>query len=824
MDVNWDVVKYQFLDFIGKTICYDDFNNKMCSLKDNGKKGIYFEYFCKLYFNLIPSNKNIYSKFYLYNEIDSELKAKLNLPAKDKGIDALVMKNDSSYYKWCSIQVKFRSHNTKPIPFGEIATFQALTFGSNVVDIKQGIFFTNCYDVCDELKNDKYCNITYGCFNKCDKLFWDNVREYIGHKKMTKYIPLSPLPYQINIIEKIEKHYKRYDYGRLYLPCGTGKTFLGMWTCFNILNCESVFIAVPSLYLLSETFDYYEKELQYNKSKFHFILIGSDMDKKEGGLCEYTLTTNKNDIKMELKENKYLVVITTYHSSELLVGVCKECDYQFDLGIFDEAHRTVGEIDKQFTCLLLNDDISKKRLFMTATEKIYQGENKKILSMDNENVYGKIIYNYSTRQAIEDSKGKKYGLVDYKIVAPFISTCQHKALVNNNNFIQVMNEIYAMDIIVLGMMILSSMETCGFTHLLIFSNTNKKANEIIQVIDKLLEYQAMSKYEKILFKKQTKNTCKFMEIIKSYLGHDYKDFDENNIYLQYLSGNDSMTIRRSEVKQFEQSKKGIISSARIFGEGVNIKICDAICFADNKCSTVDIIQYVGRCLRKCPDLKPNKISYILIPLLLNNDDNFFDPDSKPYSKLRTILKSLGNTDNMITDKFILTDCNKLNNNNSALEQKIKIGSEININKFREQIISRIFDRAGDPEYRWRNLIINENKKRFNKLPLIDTKKKCILFLKNNGINKLPCTKNWIKYCLGNTLFNKIKKQYHYTEKNILKATNKIQIYDLHDYKKLHVQDKMLPSINYINDGFYSDMNPKFNLTALLDSVQYDCDF
>jgi len=155
------------------------------------------------------------------------------------------------------------------------------------------------------------------------------------------------------------------------------------------------------------------------------------------------------------------------------------------------------------------------------------------------------------------------------------------------------------------------------------------------------------------------------------------------------------------------------------------------------------------------------------------------------------------------------------------------------NKFREHIISKIFDKTEnieytkytDSKYKWRNLLINENKRRFNEnKELIDTKDKCINFLKKHNINKEPITKNWIKYCLGNTLFEEIKKQYYYKKEDILEACTRIGIYDFTDYKKLYVKDKMLPSIDYINNGFYIDMNPKFNLTVLLDSIRYDYDF
>lgn len=826
MDVNWDIFKYEFCETIKNVESYDDFNDIVSSLPTNNLKGNYYEYFCKLYFVLI--HNKTYSNFKLYNEIEQKLKNQLNLPIIDKGIDAIVNNSDNEIY---AIQVKFRSDGFT-IPFGEMATFQALTYGSNVKNIKKGIFFTNCVDVCDELKNDKYWCITRDNFDNCDKLFWNNVREYIGDKPLTKYIPLTPLPHQVHIIKKIDEYYNNDNYGRLILDCNVGKTFLGYWTYKNILKCDSVFIAVPSLYLLSATYESWQKELQYDD--VNFILIGSDMDKKNGGVCKYILTTNKDDIKKELKKykNKKIVVITTYHSSELLVNACKELKYEFGLGIFDEAHKTVGETNSQFTYLLSNgNNISKKRLFMTATEKIYSYKNsklntleqkEKILSMDNIDIYGKVICKYSRRQAINDNVS-----VDYKLVASFITSSYYNNLINNNNYIniKIINNNYGMDIITNALMIIHSMDEYKFTHLLIFSNTNKKAKDIVDVIIILLEYIEMQKYEKILFKIPSNNTSTCMDIIKSYLGCDYTDLDKNKIYCKNLSGNDNMSVRKHEVKDFENAHRAIISSARIFGEGVNIKICDAVCFADSKSSTIDIVQYTGRPLRKY-ELKPNKNAYIIVPFVLNNeDDSFFDSDNKSFLKFRKILKSLGNIDEMITDNFVLQNCNKLSvaNNTTSSESIVKIGEDIDINKYKENIISRVFDSNGNPEQRHRKILINENKRRYtNNQELIDTRNKCIKYLKESGIDNIPITTNWIKYCLGNDLFDIIKNKYYYTKEDLLQACIENDIYDCTTYKLLHNNDKKLPSFKYINNGFYYDMDNKFNLTILLENI--DCDY
>jgi hypothetical protein len=137
----------------------------------------------------------------------------LNLPEKDKGIDAIVSDINNNIY---AIQVKYRKKTNDCIPFGELATFQALTFGTAVKNIHKGIFFTNCDDICSELKNDKYINIVNTSFDKCDDLFWKNAREYIGEKPLTKYTNMTPLPHQDKLIPIILNHYKNNDYGNYY--------------------------------------------------------------------------------------------------------------------------------------------------------------------------------------------------------------------------------------------------------------------------------------------------------------------------------------------------------------------------------------------------------------------------------------------------------------------------------------------------------------------------------------------------------------------------------------------------------------------------------
>lgn len=779
-------VKRLFLNIIENVSEYDDFDKKLHNF-DNNNKGNLFELFGKLYFTLLPSYRVLYQQVHLYYEIPNEIKKKLKLPQKDKGIDGIILTATNEYLV---LQVKFRK-NKKTIPFGELATFPALAFGSKCRNINGGILFTNCYDVCEELSDWRYNNITYSCFDKCDCNFWQSVREYLKYNTITKHTIMTPLSHHNIIISIVENHYKNHNYGRLYLPCGTGKTFLAYWISIHTLHCHKILILVPSLYLLSETYETWAKQL-YDTS-YNFLLIGSDIDKKDDIHSEYKITTNMENISNQLKKfNDNVVVITTYHSSKVLGEVCNEINFIFDIIIFDEAHRTTGINDRMFTYLLPCKNLSHKRLYMTATEKIYhynmsqltKSQQEGIYSMDNEYIFGKLIYNYSTRQAIEDGQ-----LVDYKIIAPFISSNNVNELLENNNRIIINNSECEIQMLALSILIIKAMNDFNIRHLLIFSNRNERAKKIMRMIKTLL------------------------------------DEKEHKIFCKYLDGYDSMNIRKYKIKVFEQSERGILSSTRILGEGVNIPICDSICFADCRNSTVDIIQCIGRCLRKCK-LIPNKISHVIIPFTLNgNIEHFSDSNNASFHKLRKILLAMGTTDDLITEKFIIKNYNYCTRRNIDAKESINadsIGQTIDLKHFEQSIISKIFDRYGYSENRVRNKIVHENNRRYiNGLKLIDTKAKCLKYLRDECESDIPNPDNWVKFCLGTNLFPIIRRLYYYSKEELITACHRVGIIDFETYKKYYKMDVRLPSPSYINDGFYQDLDPKFNIITLLDNANDD---
>lgn len=116
------------------------------------------------------------------------------------------------------MQYKLNIDPENIILFGDLVTFMALSYHG----ISYGIFFTNCYDVCDELNNDKYIIINRNSFDKYDIDFWNNVRKFMQNRVIRIRKP-KPFQYQKDILNICKNYCENNNYDRFYMPCGIGK-------------------------------------------------------------------------------------------------------------------------------------------------------------------------------------------------------------------------------------------------------------------------------------------------------------------------------------------------------------------------------------------------------------------------------------------------------------------------------------------------------------------------------------------------------------------------------------------------------------------------
>ena len=148
------------------------------------------------------------------------------------------------------------------------------------------------------------------------------------------------------------------------------------------------------------------------------------------GLPTYT-DTNEIAALLRARSNGPRIVFTTYQSSDKLAAAARRARFKFDLAILDEAHRTVGVHSKRFATLLRDKKINiRRRVFMTATERVFRGDRNDVLSMDSENDYGKRFFHLSFKEAI-----KQRIITDYKVLTMTVSDRRIRELIDENRIL-----------------------------------------------------------------------------------------------------------------------------------------------------------------------------------------------------------------------------------------------------------------------------------------------------------------------------------------------------------------------------------------------------
>jgi superfamily II DNA or RNA helicase len=653
------------------------------------QKGDLWEFFAYYSIKLSPFLNKGLQEIWLYNDIPKDILKKLNLPKKDKGID-IIYKANNKYY---AVQCKFRQNPAIVISWTELSTFFGLTFGVGE-NIKEGKLFTNTTHMCEEIIKSNKVKVIRDDYlkNNLPDSFFTNIVKSYKNIKLVEPTKKVPRDYQQKCIDLCEHHFVKDSKGIVVSACGSGKTNMAYWID-KILNVLLSGIFVPSLYLLNQIASEIIKLSYSEKVDLDILLIGSDNDIDEdlefklGGELNLTsdVDTILNTINTAKKNKTKLIIVCTYQSSIKLAEACKKGKVSLEFAIFDEAHRTVGQMGKQFN-LMLDDAnlIIKKRLFMTATPKIYGGkmEDNTVLSMDDEDYYGKQIFSYNTGEAIENKI-----LVDYDIISLVCTNKDMVALIKKNKLVSFEKEFTDEESNYLAtiLMLLSQMIKGTCNHLLTYHNTISGA----------------------------KKFADFLKKVYSILVPD-SIYEANSICVDSFDGTTSMANRNKIIDTFSRSGKAILCTAKVLCEGINIPIIDSECFVDERNSTIDIVQCIGRSLRK-HDKKT--MSHIFIPTFIEDLDTA-ELNEKNFGNTIKILKSMKTTDNGISEYFSMSD-----NANKKMGRKIVkfeyVGKltksqEIKLSEWEKSVETKIWTLVNN--YEFKKALLFEFVEKFKRIP------------------------------------------------------------------------------------------------------------
>lgn len=643
---------------------WNDFKNVL-ETKSKLDKGKSFEELTKYYLQYNPVYKSKLKNIWLHREIAPSILKKLNIPSNDQGIDLIAETSEGKYW---AIQCKYLQDEDQRLSHRTISTFVSLSTG-----IAENITYCLvCTTVDDYAKiyqgkaNIGFCNSDE--WRKLDKVFFDWLRNKIAGKDQ-KLVPYTPKPHQTKALKEAHQYFinEKNSRGKLVFPCGAGKSLTGYWITRE-LKAKSVIVAVPSLSLVKQTLEVYLRESVANNEKVEWLCVCSDEGiGKNDDIVIHTneigvpCVTSKTIISDWLAKNKQkkTIIFTTYQSGKTIAEACKITKHTFNLGIMDEAHKTVGEQDKLFSHLLFEKNISiEKRIFMTATERRYSGSSETILSMDDANVYGETFAQMSFKQAIEIGI-----LSDYKIITLFISNEEVRNLIEKNAFVKPSGKDW------------------------------DKETEARTLAALIALRKAMTKFpihHAVTFHSSIKKAEAF-EQSQSHFSTAYPKFSKVKSY--HVSGTMPTALRGKIVDEFAASKKGIITNAKCLTEGIDVPNIDCVLFADPRKSTVDIVQAVGRALRTKAG---KKFGYVILPVFTNSKKTEEIIESAEFKEILSTIRALASNDERIIEYF--RDVSKGVKKNNVTDKLIQfdideqIAAKINIQELTGALQLKTWDK------------------------------------------------------------------------------------------------------------------------------------
>lgn len=480
-----------------------------------------------------------------------------------------------------------------------------------------------------------------------DDVDWNSLEQGIfGMASRSK--PFTIREHQQQAIDQTHAYFKideatgqpAHTRGKLIMACGTGKTFTSLRIAENETGGRGlVLFLVPSIALLGQTL---RSWLQQALEPMMAVCICSDPqvskqteknDNDTTSVVDLALPAS-TDVPSIVKQLQHArrhnaegltVVFSTYQSIDVISRaqqqLLKETDDAFgtfDLIICDEAHRTTGvtlkdETESAFVRVHNNDFLrAVRRIYMTATPRLYTDETKKraeensavLCSMDDRSMYGDEIYRIGFGEAVKQELLSDYKVLILAVGEKDITPTLQKALTREDGTIDADDPSK-----LIGCINALSKKVLGADE------------EFVKGSDPLPMRRAVAFCSSIKASKAIANA------FTDYKGLYMEDIREEDratmvdVVAHHVDGSMSATKRDEELMWLKEQPENerecrMLTNARCLSEGVDVPSLDAVVFISPKNSQVDVVQSVGRVMRRS---EGKKYGYIIIPVVVPAD-------------------------------------------------------------------------------------------------------------------------------------------------------------------------------------------------------------
>ena len=470
-----------------------------------------------------------------------------------------------------------------------------------------------------------------------------------------------PRDHQVRARSAVMAGFEEHDRGTMVMACGTGKTFTALTIAREFVEKEGgtarILFAVPSLALLKQTLDDWAAEAD---GAFTAWAVCSDTkvsssarnDTAEESAVDLPIpaTTDGQRLADSLNANNATeglqVVFATYQSIEVIhraQEIAGDEWRDFDLIICDEAHRTTGatltgEDESAFTKIHSDEFIRRaKTLYMTATPRIF-AENAKnrasekdaiLTSMDDQETYGPVFFRLGFGQAVKENL-----LTDYKVI---ILTVSEEEVSQHYQAIAEMGGELNLD---------TAAKLTGCWNAL--AKRKNRGSDVDYGEDRAPMRRAVAFCKDIKASKAV--ATQFPDLVNGPFGLSDLSNDDASDNLQvecrHVDGTMNAAVRAREMDWLTEGAGTdevpvcrILTNARCLSEGVDVPTLDAVLFLSPRKSQVDVIQAVGRVMRRA---EGKDFGYIILPVAVPAGmapERALD-DNKRFQVVWQVLKAL----------------------------------------------------------------------------------------------------------------------------------------------------------------------------------------
>ena len=623
--------------------------------ENQARQGREFERLMKAYFVQDPLYKERFSDVWLWSEW---ARRKPGFDATDTGIDLVAREKNGGY---CAIQCKCHGPNTrisKPAIDSFISASAREPFTSRMVVDTGASWGPNAAKTIESLK--PHCQVLSSSDLADRPINWPDLVRAQPEDLAFQARKFRPRPHQRKAINDVVKGFEKRDRGKLVMACGTGKTFAALRIAETLAGAGGrVLYLVPSISLFAQSM----REWAMQRELHHrYIGICSDTragrDDEDASLqeLEIPVSTDLEEISAELRKRprgSMTVVFCTYQSLGLVEQAQAAGAPAFDLVLCDEAHRTTGVDkpgDKTSPFVLIHDDErirAKKRLYMTATPRLYAQSAKakaarhetEVFSMDDEETYGPEFHCLPFSRAVEQDL-----LSDYKVVVLAISEkCVDPAI----------QEYLAADGTEIN--ITDAAKIVGCWRALQNPENREAGNGRLPQLSRAIAFTNTIKSSQKLAKH-------WAGVVRSAIDRLPADeqADAFRCETEHVDGKSHALDRKARIDWLKGDSENacrVLSNARCLTEGIDVPALDAVLFMSPRSSQTDIVQAVGRAMRKS---EGKKYGYIVLPVAVPTNINpmrALDSNER-YAVIWSVLRALRSHDDRFDAEINQIDLNQ----------------------------------------------------------------------------------------------------------------------------------------------------------------------